>query len=703
MPHPLDSFFAPASIALIGASRDHEKIPGRLLAMLRKNGYPGRLYPINPNYDEIDGLTCHKSVADIGAPIDLAVIVIPARAVLSALEQCAAAGVKNAVIISSGFAEEGGDSADMQDAIVALAKRTGMRISGPNAEGFYSQVQKVAATFSPTVDVKPGAVPLIATKRRIGIVAQSGGIGFAIYHRAKALGIALSYVVSAGNESDLGAGEFLDYMVQDPSTDVILLFIEGIRDVDKFLSAAKRAAEIKKPVIVIKVGRSGAGERAAASHTASMAGWSAAYDAVFAKYGFIVSNDLDEAVTIAALLTTNPLPKGDRVAVLTVSGGAGIWGADTVSMQGLRVPELSSQIQDKIKQWMPSYGAAGNPVDVTAQGVSSGGLQKSIELFDASDEVDAVLVVLSLSSEVRMPFKEAELKPLIVAQNKPVVFYSYTLPSQFARQEFAKSGAVLLSGLTHVGVAMRRIADYAKFRLAPEAESAASPMRDLSAHLTSKTLSEFDSKSLLRTAGIALPDEVLVTDRNGLDAAIARVGFPLVMKIQSPEIAHKSEVGGVSVNITAKGEAFTAYRDMLEAVQKRRPQATIQGVLVGPMAKKGVEIIVGTMTDKTFGPMVMVGLGGITTELFRDVAYRPAPVSAAEASAMLETLKAAPLLQGFRGAPKADVAALAKLISDISVLAARHAREIAEIEVNPVLVHAEGQGVTIVDALVVPK
>ncbi|WP_426437865.1 acetate--CoA ligase family protein [Bradyrhizobium genosp. P] len=703
MPHPLDSFFAPASIALIGASRDHEKIPGRLLAMLRKNGYPGQLYPINPNYDEIDGLTCFKSIAEIGAPIDLAVIVIPARAVLSALEQCAAVGVKNAVIISSGFAEEGGDSAAMQDAIVALAKRTGMRISGPNAEGFYSEVQKVAATFSPTVDVKPGHVPLVATKRRVGIVAQSGGIGFAIKHRAKAIGVAISYVVSAGNESDLGAGEFLDYMVQDSSTDVILLFIEGIRDVDKFLAAAKRAAEIKKPVIVTKVGRSGAGERAAASHTASMAGWSAAYDAVFAKYGFIVSNDLDEAVTIAALLTTNPLPKGDRVAVLTVSGGAGIWGADTVSMQGLRVPELSSQVQSQIKQWMPSYGAAGNPVDVTAQGVSSGGLQKSIELFDASDEVDATLVVLSLSSEVRMPFKEAELRPVIAAQNKPVVFYSYTLPSQFARHEFAKSGAVVLSGLTHVGVAMRRLADYAKFKLAPKVESVAAPAHDLSVHLASKTLSEFDSKSLLRTAGIALPDEVLVTDRDGLDAAVARVGLPLAMKIQSPDIPHKSEVGGVRVNITTKGEAFTAYRDMLETVQKRRPQAAIQGVLVGPMAKRGVEIIVGTMTDQTFGPLVMVGLGGITTELFKDVVYRPAPVSAAEATAMLESLKAAPLLHGFRGAPKADVAALAKLISDVSALAAEHAREIAEIEVNPVLVHAEGQGVTIVDALVVPK
>src|ERR1700722_14393643 len=477
MPHPLDTFFAPESIALIGASRDLEKIPGRLLSMLRKNQYPGKLYPINPNYGDIDGLKCYPSISAVGQPIDLAVVIIPAKDVLGALGQCVAAGVKNAVIISSGFAEEGGDSAAMQAQIASLARTSGMRISGPNAEGFLSEVQKVAATFSPTVDVKPGHVPLVATRRRIGIVAQSGGIGFAIKHRAKALGVAISYVVSAGNESDLGAGEFLEYMVQDASTDVILLFIEGIRDVDKFLAAARRAAEIGKPVIVTKVGRSGAGERAAASHTASMAGWSAAYDAVFAKYGFIVSNDLDEAVTIAALLTTNPMPRGDRVAVLTVSGGAGIWGADTVSMQGLQGPELSESIQSEIKKLLPSYGATRNPIDVTAQGVHSGGLQRSIDLLSVSDEVDAVLVVLSLSSDTRMPFKQAELKPVIAPQKKPIVFYSYTLPSQFARTTLAASGVVVLSGLTHAGVAMRQLVARAKFRLAPEIAIAATTPR----------------------------------------------------------------------------------------------------------------------------------------------------------------------------------------------------------------------------------
>jgi acetyltransferase len=702
MPHPLDSFFAPGSIALIGASRDLEKIPGRLLSFLRKNEFPGKIYPVNPNYADIDGLKCYPTIADVGQPIDLAIVIIPARAVLGALEQCAAVGVKNAVIISSGFAEEGGDSAAMQDAIAALAKKTGMRISGPNAEGFLSEVQKVAATFSPTVDVKPGHVPLVATTRRIAIVAQSGGIGFAIKHRAKALGVAISYCVSTGNESDLGAGEFFEYMVQDDSTDAILLFIESIRDVDKFLAAARRAAETGKPVIVTKVGRSGAGERAAASHTASMAGWSAAYDAVFAKYGFIVSNDLDEAVTIAAVLTTNPTPKGDRVAVLTVSGGAGIWGADTVSMQGLQVPELSAPIQEEIMKLLPSYGSARNPIDVTAQGVHSGGLQKSIDLLAASDEVDAILVVLSLSSDTRMPFKQAELKPVIDAQTKPIVFYSYTLPSPFARNALAASGVIVLSGLTHVGVAMRQMAARAKFRLAPEVAMAAGP-RDLTAHLKSAALSEVDSKALLREAGLVLPGEVLVTEKSGLDAAIASVGLPLVAKVQSPEIPHKSEVGGVRVNISTKGEVFLAYEALLQNARRHRPDAAIQGVLVGPMAKKGVEIIIGTLLDATFGPMIMVGFGGITTELFRDVIYRPAPVSAAEVLAMLGELKAAPLLNGFRGAAKADVAALSQLIAQVSVLAAQYREQIAEIEINPVLVHADGQGVTIVDALVVGK
>ncbi|MGB3488240.1 MAG: acetate--CoA ligase family protein [Xanthobacteraceae bacterium] len=700
--HPLDSFFAPSSIAIIGASRDALKIPGLLLTFLRRNGFPGWIYPVNPNYPNIDGLACYPSVADIKQPIDLAIVIIPARAVLDALKECAAVGVKNAIIISSGFAEEGGDSAAMQDAIADLARATGMRISGPNAEGFYNELGQVAATFSPTVDVKPDAPRLLATQRRIGIVAQSGGIGFAIYNRARALGIALSYVVSAGNEADLGAGAFFDYMVRDASTDVILLFLEGIRDTETFLAAAERAAESGKPVIVVKVGRSGAGGRAAASHTASMAGWSAAYDAVFAKYGFIVSNDLDEAVAIAAVLTASPLPKGDRVAVVTVSGGGGIWGADVVSSQGLQVPELSLPAQAAIRDMIPSYGSPRNPIDITAQAVHSGGLQKTIELLAQGDEVDAILVVLSLSNETRIPFKIDELKPLIDARRKPILFYTYTLPSHFARTELAKAGVVVLSGLSHVGVAMRRAVERAKFSLSAPAVDAAIKRIDLTQHLVGDKLSEHDSKRLLASAGVSVPNEILVSHRDQLHEAIARVGLPLAMKIQSADIPHKSEVGGVRLGIATERDAAQAFDDLLARANTQRPEATLQGVLLTPMAKRGVEIIVGTMQDATFGPMVMVGFGGVTTELFKDVIYRPAPVGVEEAVAMLNELKAAPLLQGFRGAPKADVGALTTLIAQISQLAAWHRDEIAEIEINPVLVHPEGDGTTIVDALVVP-
>jgi len=283
-----------------------------------------------------------------------------------------------------------------------------------------------------------------------------------------------------------------------------------------------------------------------------------------------------------------------------------------------------------------------------------------------------------------------------------IAFYSYTMPSNFARTALAEAGVVILSGLTHVGVAMRQLAQREKFRLTPLA--AVSPaLPDISACLAAAMLSEHDSKALLRQSGVSLPPEILVTDRPALEDAIARTGFPLALKIQSRDIPHKSEVGGVRLDIGTGDAALAAYDALLGNARRHRPDASIQGVLVSPMAKKGVEIIVGTMCDATFGTMIMVGLGGITTELFRDVIYRPAPVGADEAMAMLGELKAAPLLDGFRGAPKADVAALANLIAEVSQLAAGYARQIAGIELNPVLVHPAGEGVTIVDALVVPK
>ncbi|WP_024575477.1 MULTISPECIES: acetate--CoA ligase family protein [unclassified Afipia] len=697
--HPLDTFFSPGSIAIIGASRDDKKIPGLLLTFLRRNGFAGEIFPINPAYDSICDLGCFASVAAIGKPVDLAIVIIPARAVLGALLECAAAGVKNAIVISSGFAEEGGESAGMQAEIAELAKRTGMRISGPNAEGFYNEPQRIAATFSPTVDVRPDAPRLLASQRRVGIVAQSGGIGFAIYNRAKAMGVAVSKVISTGNESDLAAGEFLDYLVQDDATDVILMFIEGIRDPQMFAAAARRAAETGKPVIVIKVGRSGAGERAAASHTASLAGWTAAYDAVFAKYGFVVCNDLDEAVAIAAAFAAAPLPRGDRLAVVTVSGGAGAWVADALAGEGLQIPELAASMQEKVRALIPSYGSARNPVDITAQAVHSGGLQKVIELLEQSSDIDAIVVVVSLASETRIPVKADEIKPLIDAQRKPILFFTYTLPSQFARTELAASGIVAFSGITSLGRAVSQLVKRSRYALAPQVE--AHPSR-LETPVPGR-LSEHESKALLRNAGIDVPQEILVRDKAALAAALSTTGFPVAMKIQSRDIPHKSEAGGVQVNIRDADEAAVAYDALIGNARRFNSVAGIQGVLVGPMAGQGVEMIIGTINDPTFGPIIMTGLGGIATELFRDVVYRPAPVSEAEAAAMVAELKSAALLDGFRGAAKADKDALIKLIARISLLAAELKDSVSEIEINPARVHEEGKGVTIVDALIAGK
>jgi len=697
--HPLDTFFAPGSIAIIGASRDDKKIPGLLLTFLRRNGFGGEIYPVNPSYDSIGDLRCYPSIAAIGKPVDLAIVIIPARAVLGALRDCAAAGAKNAIIISSGFAEEGGESADMQAEIAELARRTGMRISGPNAEGFYNELQRIAATFSPTVDVKPDAPRLLATPRRIGIIAQSGGIGFAIYNRAKAMGVAVSNVISTGNESDLAAGEFLGYMAQDANTDIILMFIEGIRDPEMFMAAAQRAAETGKPVIVTKVGRSGAGERAAASHTASMAGWTAAYDAVFAKYGFIVSHDLDEAIAIAAALASAPLPRGDRVAVVTVSGGAGAWMADTLAAEGLQIPELSDALQAQVRALIPSYGSPRNPVDITAQAVHSGGLQKIVELLERSSDIDAIVVVVSLSSETRIPVKRDEIKPLIDGQRKPILFFTYTLPSQFARTELAASGIVAFPGIAAFGRAVSRLVGRSRF--APvKSHAAEMPKLTLPAGAVPEKLSEYESKMLLREAGISVPEGRLVRDQPQLAGALSGIPFPVAMKIQSRDIPHKSEAGGVKVSVRDLGEAATAFGGLIANAHRFKPEADIDGVLVEPMAAPGVEMIVGTVNDSTFGPIVMAGLGGVATELFKDVVYRPAPVDVAEAAVMIGELKSAALLNGFRGTPKADTAALAALIARISQLAVGLKDRVSEIEINPVRVHEEGAGVTIVDALI---
>src|ERR1700733_10134789 len=466
--HPLQSFFWPESIAVLGASPDLHRIRGRLLHQLRENGFPGRILPINPSYKEIDGLPCFPSIGAVGGPVDLALVAIPAAGVAAAVEECAKAGVKNTLIISSGFAEEGGAAGDMQAALVAVTHRYGIRACGPNCEGYFNALGRVATTFSPTVETQEDPNAVYVSPKRVGVIAQSGGIGFALFNRGKAAGLAFSYVISTGNEADLGMADFLDYMVEDENTGAVMLFCEAARNGPAFVAALAKARRLGKPVIAIKVGRSAAGTRASASHTASLSGSYTAYRAVFERYGVIEAEDADEAVAIAGVVVTCPLPKGRRVGIITPSGGVGVWMADTLSSHGLTLPPLSAAMQATLRPLMPSYGASGNPVDVTAQGSSTApAVMSAMERLAESDEIDMLVLITSLTSETRVSLDAERVRAVAARCAKPMTVWTYTLPSAFGREKAAGCGLFVHSDLRNVGVSMGKLAGYAESLVGP--------------------------------------------------------------------------------------------------------------------------------------------------------------------------------------------------------------------------------------------
>lgn len=703
MSHALQSFFWPQSIAVLGASPDLHRIRGRLLHQLRENGFPGRILPINPSYQEIDGLPCYQSIAAVGAPVDLALVAIPAAGVAPALEECANAGVKNALIISSGFAEEGGAAGDMQAALVDVTQRTGIRACGPNCEGYYNALGKVATTFSPTVETRDDDKRVLVSERRIGVIAQSGGIGFALFNRGKAAGIGFSYVISTGNEADLNMGDFLDYMVEDPHTHAVMLFCEAVRNGPSFVAALAKARNAGKPVIAIKVGRSAAGSRASASHTASLSGSYTAYRAVFERYGVIEAEDADEAIAIAGVVLTGPLPKGRRVGIITPSGGGGVWMADTLSAHGLTVPSLSAEVQATLRPLMPSYGASGNPVDVTAQGSSTGpAVMSAMEQLAESDEIDMLVLITSLTSETRVSLDAARVRSVAARCGKPMTVWTYTLPSAFGREKAAGCGLFVHSDLRNVGVALGKLAGYAEALTHPiPALPPAADVTPIPPGLP-RVLPEYAAKRAL-AAFLPRSFEALATTVAEAEDAAADLGFPVALKIQSPDLPHKTEVGGVRLGLTDRNAVREAYDVMMRDVLAHKPDARIDGVAVQRMAPKGHELVIGMVNDATFGPLLMVGFGGVTVELFGDVAHSPAPVDAAEAERMIRSLRSARLLTGFRGSKPIDLAPVATLIARLSDAALAHADRIAEMEFNPVILHADGSGLTIADALITLK
>jgi acetate---CoA ligase (ADP-forming) len=702
--HALQSFFWPQSIAVLGASPDTHRIRGRLLHQLRENGYPGRILPINPSYQEIGGLRCYALIGAVGEPVDLALVAIPAAGVAPALEECARAGVKNALIISSGFAEEGGAARDMQAALVEVTKRTGIRACGPNCEGYFNALGKVATTFSPTVEVQEDESRVLVSDRRVGVVAQSGGIGFALFNRGKAAGVGFSYVISTGNEADLNMADFLDYMVEDPNTHAVMLFCETVRNGPAFIAALAKARRLGKPIIAIKIGRSDAGSRASASHTASLSGSYTAYHAIFERYGVIEAEDPDEAVAIAGVLVTCPLPKGRRAGIITPSGGGGAWMADTLSLHGLVVPPLSASTQASLRSVMPSYGAPGNPVDVTAQGSTTGAaVMTAMETLAGSDEIDMLVLITSLTSETRVSLDADRVRATAARCGKPMTVWTYTLPSEFGRRSAAGCGLFVHSDLRNVGVAMSKLANYAEalarpHPVSPESVPAVSLPDDLPSVLT-----EHRAKALLAAYGLPETQERLATSAAEAAEAASALQYPVVLKIASPDLPHKTEAGGVVLGLQNPQSVAVAYDQIIRSARRYKPDARIEGVLVQKMAPRGHELVIGMVNDPTFGPIMMVGMGGTMVELMDDVVHRPAPVDAAEAAEMLGSLKSARLLTGFRGAAPIDITPAAELIANVSRAALAYRDRVAEMELNPVILHQDGSGLTIADALIMLK
>lgn len=702
-----ENFLTPRSIAVVGASEGSAKIGGKIMATLISCGYQGRLLPINPRGGVLHGLPAFTSIAEAPKPVDLALIAVPAPIVPQAIAECAAAGIAGAIVFSSGFGEAGEEGARLQRDLRAVIDQTGIRVAGPNAEGYFNIRAKIAPTFSPAVHVKSIAGPI---GRDISVVAQSGGLGFALFNRGSAQGLSFGTIVSVGNQVDLDLAAFAQHLIEDDGTAAILLYLESFTRPDAFLVMAKEAARRGKPVILGKAGRSDAGRRAAASHTGALGGEDAACDAMLARHGVLRGDDQDELLDIAAGLVKHSLPAGRRVAVISPSGGTGVWLADACARFGLEVPEIDPERQARLRTIMPAYGSPVNPIDLTGQGAGGGqgaaSFVDALEILYDAPYIDAFILAGSFAHEARLKREGAAIRDFARGP-KPVLLHSYTLVSDASRAILEELGLHCFATATGTVRALAAMAQYRAFlettrpallapaKLPPLAEEASALLKGRHG-----MLAEHEAKAVLRAAGIAMPRDILARSAAEAAAAQSSFGVAVALKIQSPGIPHKTEAGGVALNIADAAAASAAFDRIMEKAKAFAPQADVHGVLVQPMAAPGIEMILGVSRDRDFGATVMVGFGGVHVEVLRDIVFAPAPITPDEAHAMLHRLRGFALLEGVRGSPPADIAALVALICRVSEIAAAMGERLQELDLNPVLVHPAGQGCSPLDALI---
>jgi acyl-CoA synthetase (NDP forming) len=708
----LRPLFSPQSVAIVGAAED-ESLRGRLTKQFVGHGFPGKVYPVTRSRAEVLGIKAYASVADLPEAPELAVILVPAAHVVATIEQCGTKGIRAAVVISSGFGEEKSEEAAARDAALrAVAERTGMVIAGPNSEGLVNPLLPLVATFSPVFhDPCRGLFPAVAKAKPIAVSCQSGALTFSFTSRGRDKQLRFTYQVSSGNQTILEAHDYIDWVLDAGGADIFLAYLEGIRDPKRFREVADRAAAAGKPLILAKVGRSEAGRRAAASHTGALAHSGAVDDAIFRRHGIIRGDDLDHMIDVAAAFAYCKLPRGNRVAIITGSGGSAVWMADILSAHGLELPELEADIQAKIMAMLPSYASAANPIDATAQAIGEVGYRPIVELVRQSQRIDVILLISSLANEATAKKRGLELGDIVATTEQPILLSTYTTATPGALAAFAEVGVPGYTNMPSCARAIRALVDYAGFQARRQSRKAEAPTeprtrtesaRELAA-MPGKTLTEVQVRQLLVPYGVPRPREVLALSEDAAVAAAAEIDGAVVLKVQSPDILHKTEVGGVVLNISGDEAVRDGFRSVMRGAAAAHPDALISGVLVQAMAPRGVEMILGVTRDPDFGPMLMVGLGGIHVEVLRDVAFAPVPLGPEEALALLDELTGKAVLDGVRGAPPADTEALAQLMAALSRFATDHADMIAEIDLNPVIVHPQGQGLTVVDALIVKK
>jgi len=702
---------APESIAVIGASADTETLRGRLTHALIGHGYAGRVYPVTRSQSEVLGLRAYASVGDLPEAAELAVIVVPAAVVPRTLDECGARGIHAAVVISSGFAEESGEAAHARDLeLRRIAEKHGMLVCGPNSEGIVNPLQRVVATFSPVFhDPRRPLLPDTPHGRSIAVSCQSGALTFAFLNRGRDRQLRFTYQVSAGNQTILEAHDYVDWALDHGGADIFLLYLEAIRRPDRFRAVADKAAAAGKPLIIAKVGRSEAGRRAAASHTGALAHAGIIDDAIFRHHGIIRGEDLDHMLDVAAAFAFCPLPAGNRVAVITGSGGSAVWMADILTAHGLELPVLEDDIQRRLLALLPSYASAQNPVDGTAQAIHEVGYARLVEIVRQSQRIDTILLIGSLANDATAIKRAEELAELTGPRDKPILLSTYTGASPQAMAAFAAAGIPCYTSMPSCARAIRALVDYARFQTRlhrPPPPATVSSLRQTTAQALAAAgpvLTENEAKELLAGYGVPRPPEGLAKSADEAAAVAARISGAVALKVQSPDITHKTEAGAVALGVSGEGAVREAYARVLANARAAHPGAAIRGVLVQKMASPGHEIILGVTRDPDFGPMLMVGLGGIYVEVLRDVTFAPVPISPDEALSLLGELRGAALLDGVRGAPPADRTALAELIAALSRFAADHADAIDEIDLNPVIVHPQGHGLTVVDALIIKR